>query len=76
MPVIPSDGTTYGLPFTSSIRLAGTPTGDLNCDGVVDVRDLLVVLGEWGPCSICSGDLNVDGVADILDLLLVISNWG
>ena len=74
--VIPSDGTTYGLPFTSSIRLAGTPTGDLNCDGVVDVRDLLVVLGEWGPCSICSGDLNVDGVADILDLLLVISNWG
>jgi hypothetical protein len=26
------------------------PVGDLNGDGVVDVSDLLILLGSWGPC--------------------------
>jgi hypothetical protein len=24
--------------------------GDANGDGVTDVNDLLIILGEWGPC--------------------------
>jgi hypothetical protein len=74
--VVPSDGLVYGFPFTSKIRLAGAPSGDSNCDGSVDIKDLLIVLSEWGSCSICSGDHNQDGEVDVLDLLIVISAWG
>jgi subtilisin family serine protease len=53
-------------------------TGDLNADGAVDVEDLLIVIGAWGPCPAdpgCTGDANADAVVDIEDLLLVIMNW-
>jgi hypothetical protein len=50
--------------------------GDLNGDSVVNIDDLLVVLGaNWGPCSGCAGDANGDGVINIDDMLMVISNW-
>jgi hypothetical protein len=29
--------------------MSGVPT-DINGDGIVDVLDLLEVLGQWGPC--------------------------
>ncbi len=50
--------------------------GDLNGDGVVDVSDLLILLGEWGPCDDCPADLNGDGVVDVSDLLILLGNWG
>ncbi len=51
--------------------------GDLNSDGVVDVSDLLILLGDWGACSgACPGDLNDDGVVDVSDLLILLGNWG
>jgi len=52
--------------------------GDINADGVVDVLDLLEVLGAWGPCPdpCCPQDVNEDGVVDVLDLLLVLGHWG
>jgi len=28
-----------------------TPQADLNFDGIVDVSDLLIVVGSWGPCE-------------------------
>lgn len=54
--------------------------GDTNCDGVVDVTDLLAVILEWGPCpspaAPCGhADLNGDGVVNVSDLLLTILNW-
>lgn len=52
---------------------------DLNCDGVVGVADLLVLLGEWGTCSDpndCPADLNSDGDVNVSDLLTLLSNWG
>ncbi len=53
------------------------PVGDLNGDGVVDVSDLLILLGAWGSCSgQCPADLNGDGVVDVSDLLMLLSNWG
>ncbi len=55
------------------------PLGDLNCDGVVDVFDLLILLNNWGTCPAageCPGDLNENGVVDVFDLLILLDNWG
>lgn len=52
---------------------------DLNCDGVVDVSDLLMLLGNWGNCprsGDCVGDINGDGIVDVSDLLLLLGSWG
>jgi len=52
---------------------------DLNCDGVVNVSDLLILLGAWGPCAKpddCPADLNADAVVNVSDLLILLSNWG
>ena len=52
--------------------------GDTNGDFVIDVTDLLVVIGDWGPCNPgdCPGDIDNNGVVNVLDLLGVISLWG
>ena len=51
--------------------------GDADANGIVDVEDLLVVLGEFNSCtSSCNGDFDQDGDVDITDLLEVIGNWG
>lgn len=53
--------------------------GDVNGDQVVDVADMLAVLGSWGQCrpvGACPGDLNSDGMVDVSDLLMVLSTWG
>lgn len=51
---------------------------DINLDGVVDVSDLLALLGAWGPkddnCHVA--DLNNDGTVDVSDLLILLANWG
>ncbi len=53
--------------------------GDVDGDGKVDVLDLLIVLGDWGPCppppDECPADINADGVVDVLDLLIVLGAW-
>jgi len=50
--------------------------GDITGDGVVDVVDLLEVLGAWGDCYACAADITGDGVVDVLDLLEVLEGWG
>jgi len=54
-------------------------TGDIDCDGVTDVVDLLALLGAWGPCppppDDCPEDLNGDGMVDVLDLLMLLGSW-
>ena len=50
--------------------------GDLNCDGVVNVSDLLMVIGTWGPCDGCRTDIDGDHVVSVIEILLVIDNWG
>jgi hypothetical protein len=78
--------TTPGQPYTNTVigpgefLVVGEPTpGDLNNDGVVNVSDLLILLGNWGPCPVgtaCIGDLNDDGQVNVSDLLILLSNWG
>ena len=55
--------------------------GDLNGDGIVNVRDLLALLGAWGACDdpcppACTGDTNGDCVVNHLDLAVLLNNWG
>jgi len=49
-------------------------------DGVVNVVDLLLLIGTWGPCppaaTCCSGDLVQDNVVNVVDLLSLIGDWG
>jgi hypothetical protein len=49
--------------------------GDVNGDGVVDLGDLLALLGAWGEGG-GDADLNDDGVVDVSDLLLLLAAWG
>ena len=49
---------------------------DLDGNGIVGVSDLLLVLGDWGPCVLCPTDLDGDGAVDVTDLLLIIGSWG
>jgi cytochrome c551/c552 len=51
-------------------------TGDLNGDDVVNVSDLLILLGQWGACEGCLADLNGDGVVNVSDLLILLGAWG
>ena len=46
---------------------------DLNGDGVVNMLDLLVLIGGWGSAA---GDVNGDGTTNILDLVILIGAWG
>jgi hypothetical protein len=52
---------------------------DLNCDGVVNVSDLLILFDNWGTCSDCGNcpaDLNGDCVVNVSDLLILFDSWG
>ncbi|HRP63200.1 MAG TPA: hypothetical protein PK400_07905 [Phycisphaerales bacterium] len=53
-----------------------TCAADLNNSGGVDVQDLLILLGAWGPCSGCVEDLNNSGSVDVQDLLILLGAWG
>ncbi|MEE2912421.1 MAG: M14 family zinc carboxypeptidase, partial [Planctomycetota bacterium] len=50
--------------------------GDTNCDGVVNITDILAIISIWGECNgVCSEDIVPDGSIDVSDLLQVIGNW-
>ena len=55
--------------FTASVP------GDFNNDGVVDVRDLRLMVQNMGPCPGCAADLNCDDVVDHTDLVLFLRLW-
>lgn len=46
---------------------------DLNLDGVIDSRDMVIMLGNWGNPGV--GDLNDDGVVDSTDFARLMSLW-
>ncbi len=69
---------TGGNDFLPSCPAACEFIGDLNCDGTVDVFDLLILLDAWGPCPAaeeCETDLDGDGVVDVFDLLILLEEW-
>ena len=48
---------------------------DINGDGVVDVSDMLGIIGAWGTNDPIY-DIDESGVVAVGDLLVVIKNWG
>jgi hypothetical protein len=51
--------------------------GDMNGDGVVDISDILDLLGQLGCMEDCGGaDLNGDGIVNIWDLLMILGFFG
>lgn len=48
--------------------------GDINSDGMIDVSDLLILLGAWGSCPGCTDtfyrDLDGDGFGDCDDFII------
>lgn len=60
---------------TDTIIISPNCPADINGDGVVDVVDLLEVVGSWGESGVPS-DINADGVVNVSDLLAVVDAWG
>ena len=61
---------------TTTIELLPTPW-DVNDDGTVDIRDLVLVAGQLGESGEgLKGDINGDGTVDIRDLVIVASHLG
>ncbi|MFT4593895.1 MAG: putative outer membrane repeat protein [Phycisphaerales bacterium] len=48
---------------------------DISGDGVVDIDDILALIGYWGSPGPL-GDLNADGIVSIHDLLILVAGWG
>ena len=71
----------FNVTYTANsvvVTTVGTvAVGDINCDGAVNVIDLLALLSDWGPCAgfACAADLNADETVNVLDLLIVLANW-
>ncbi len=65
-----------GTDFSIERLLAARPDpGDANADGVVNLTDLMAVLGGWGDCPGCLEDFDDDGVIGIIDFLIVLGHW-
>ena len=54
--------------------------GDIDGDGTVGVKDLLIQVGDWGPCpappGTCFSDLDCNGTVDGIDQLILLGAWG
>ncbi len=71
------DVNNYGYLYAIDITQDGPPPGDVTGDGVVDVVDLLALLGAWGPCPPpCPADMDADGAVNVTDLLFLLAHWG
>jgi hypothetical protein len=55
--------------------------GDINCDGIVDIADLALILGAFGYCDgdplyILAADFDLDGCITLSDLVQFLSVFG
>ncbi|MHC4416241.1 MAG: FG-GAP-like repeat-containing protein [Planctomycetota bacterium] len=67
-----------GTPFRASDCIGLVPPGDLDGNGLVDIRDLTALLAAWGPCAedVCPADLDGDAEVGIADVIILLANWG
>ncbi|MCH8343879.1 MAG: VCBS repeat-containing protein [Planctomycetes bacterium] len=73
-----ASNTTTGPKLFFTVTCSGA---DVDCNGIINIFDLLALLAAWGPCPdpcppSCSADLNSDCTVGILDLLTLLANWG
>ncbi len=55
--------------------------GDINGDTFVNVDDLILFLGAWGPCPApcppsCAADFDGNCLVNVTDLVTLLANWG
>lgn len=55
--------------------LDGGDPADLNGDGIVGFDDLLILLGDWGPCAGCPADLDGNGDVGFTDMVQLLGAW-
>ena len=60
----------------TNILLDSDCVADIDGDDEVNVADLLILIGAWGPCPGCDADLDDDGEVNVADLLILIGAWG
>lgn len=68
---IDPDQLTFGVPVLDC-------DGDVDRNGIVNILDLLLVVGGWGACPIgpCPADVDGSRAVDVDDLLDTIGFWG
>ena len=69
----------YDLAFELLLDCPEACPGDLDRNGSVGVKDLLILLGVWGPCppkEDCPADFDDSGDVGVKDLLDLLGNWG
>jgi hypothetical protein len=71
----------YSNDYVATLTCAGCGNpcpSDVNDNGVVEIKDVLAVLGNWGPVPPGGHPADVDGngSVDIFDLLEILGNWG
>jgi len=62
-------------PVTPTPPLAVVCRADLNGDKVINLADIVVVMGKWGASCSCPEDLSGDGIVNLTDLSVVLSGW-
>ncbi|MCP3905645.1 MAG: hypothetical protein GY715_18620 [Planctomycetes bacterium] len=58
------------------VDVADSCPADFNDDGIINMGDVIVLIGYWGPSPGSPGDLDGDGHVGFRDLLRVIGAWG
>ncbi len=75
VPALPDPLVWFVTVEADGVDLLISKVGDVNGDAVVDVADLLELLGTWGPCADCPADFNGNGTVDVLDLLALLGTF-
>jgi hypothetical protein len=70
------NGFWYGFETNCTVVNCPPCLEDVTGDGVVDVSDILEVIGNWGSCEGCNADVNGDGTVGVNDLLAIVGAWG
>ena len=76
-----SDSTAAWVSFALDFQAVSAPScpADFDNSGDVDVKDLLFLLGAWGPCpkkGDCPADFDGCGDVGVKDLLFLLGAWG
>ena len=73
------NGSASGSAYLFDAAAPGTCPWDLDASGNVGVKDLLILLGAWGPCpkkGDCLADFDDSGDVGVKDLLFLLGAWG
>jgi probable HAF family extracellular repeat protein len=74
--VLDDKGSSTGDQVAVRLTPIQPPPGDCDCNGVVNIDDLLRTINQWGPAiPTTSADFNNDGLVNVADILTVIQEW-